>query len=454
MTRFKKASAVLLILLVSLMTFGCANQAETPAGKDAPATVRMVYWPGPESEAMQKVVDWFNANEGPKTGTKVELVLFSREGFWEKQESILAAKSPEVDIIFTASYIVGRHAPHLEPLDSVFAQTDNPEAGSLTTFLSRGLDSLKVDGKVYALPMDISNHFLYYRKDLIDRLLSDPAWQSRYRELAKQHLGMDLAPKPVAEWNWDDFIATALFFTKKYNPDSPTEYGTVLQMKNLIYNVMIWNDVLWSLGGSWFKPDGTPAFDTPEAKKALEVYTSISKLGVTPEGSTNYEYPEANEAFKTGKVAVMLQWSAAFHELNDPTKSSVADKVAIGPIPGEKHATHIHSLGVGLSRYSQNKEAAVKWLQFLATPKAMQMYAEAGGIPPVESVLKGMGEKRPEFPVIADHVERYGFVESTAPNVQSILEVLAKHLSGAWALQTTPEEALKAIQRDLAAQAQ
>jgi oligopeptide/dipeptide ABC transporter ATP-binding protein len=44
-------------------------------------------------------------------------------------------------------------------------------------------------GKLYGVPTDISLHFTYYRKDLVDQLLSDAAWKQRYAEVAEEHLG-------------------------------------------------------------------------------------------------------------------------------------------------------------------------------------------------------------------------------------------------------------------------
>lgn len=423
--------------------------AAAPTEAPAPVTIKMVYWPGPESDAMQKVVDWYNTNKSPESGVKVEMILFSREGFWEKQETIMAAGSPEVDMIFTASYIVGKHAPFLDPLDPYFADPSLSAGGSPETFIPSALDSLKVDGKMYGIPMDVSNHFLYYRTDLIDKLLTDPEWGGKYTEIAKAELGKELTPKKPEEWNWDDFMATALSFTKKYNPDAPTDFGTALQAKNLIYNVMIWNDVLYSLGGTWFKEGDQPAFDTPEAREAMDVFVTLMQKEASPAGSTTYEYAEANEAFKTGKVALILQWSAAYHELTDPEKSAVADQVGLAPIPGPRHATHVHALGVGLNAASEHKEEAFKWISFLATPEAMRMYAEAGGIPPVSEVLTEMGDQRPEFPIIAEHVDKYGFVETTRAETVPILEILAKRFSAAWALETSPEEALDMAQQEV-----
>ena len=405
-------------------------------------TVRMVYWPGSESDAMQKVVDWWNANRAASEGFRVEMVLFSREGFWERQAAILAARSPEVDLIFTATYIIGRHAPGLLPLEPLF---EREGVGELDIFMDVARDSLKIGGQQYAIPLDISVHFLYYRRDLIDRLLTDPGWQKTYTQLATRYLGKALSPKRPETWTWDDFMATSLFFTRSVNPASPTRYGTALQAKNLIYNVMIWNDVLWSLGGRWFDQQGAWALDPAVTRKALDVYIDLMRLGASPATASTYEYPETNEAFRTGSVALILQWSAAYHELTDPQASPlVHDKVGIAPIPGPKPSSHVHSLGVGVNAASRNLSAATRWLGFLASEPAMRMYAQAGGIPPVSSVLLDpqIVARRPEFPLTAQHVERYGFVETTDPEFVPILEVLAKHFSAAWALQKDPDRAI------------
>ena len=44
------------------------------------------------------------------------------------------------------------------------------------------LKTMQFDGKQYGVPTDLSLHFLYYRKDLIDALLADPAAQAKYTD--------------------------------------------------------------------------------------------------------------------------------------------------------------------------------------------------------------------------------------------------------------------------------
>ncbi|MET3288328.1 UNVERIFIED_CONTAM: multiple sugar transport system substrate-binding protein [Brevibacillus sp. OAP136] len=419
--------------------------ADTGSQAAAPAkqTVTMLYWPGPESEAMQKVIDNYNQTKGSQDGVEVKMAPAPREGFWEKEAAMMSSDNKDIDVYFTASYKVGEQKSDLVPLDDKLGD-------QLKLFIGTTIDSLKNDGKTYGIPTDVSNHFMYYRKDLVEKLLADPAWQTKYKEISLKVVGKELAPKQPAEWNWDDFTATAAFFTQSLNPDSPTQYGTALQAKNLIYNVMIWDDVLYSFGGTWYTGDGRPNFDSPETRKALNVYANIMKNGISPAAASTFEYPETNQAFQTGKAAFILQWGAAYHELTDQAKSGqVFDKVGIAPIPGDKHATHVHALGVGINSHSDKQEAALKWLQYLATLDAMKTYAQNGGIPPVADVLNGMKDQRPEFPFIAEHVDKYGYVADTGSQVFPILEVLARHFSAVWAGQADADQAAKRAQDEV-----
>lgn len=445
-------TAGLAALLGGCTTSNTQTPSQTPSadiGDSTPKaekqTVTMLYWPGPESDAMQKVVNHYNQSQGGQDGVEVKMAPAPREGFWEKESAMMGSDNKDVDVYFTASYKIGEHKNDLLPLDDKLGD-------SLKLYIGTTIDSLKNGGQTYAIPTDVSNHFMYYRKDLIDQLLSDAVWQATYKEVSKKIVGKELTPKKPEEWNWDDFTATAAFFTQSINPGSPTQYGTALQAKNLIYNVMIWDDVLYSLGGTWYTNDGKANFDTDETKRALAIYANLTKNGISPATASTFEYPETNQSFQTGKTAMILQWSAAYHELTDQSKSGlIFDKVGIAPIPGDKHATHVHSLGVGINKHSEKQEAALKWLKYLATTEAMRTYAENGGIPPVADVLNGMKEQRPEFPYIAEHVDQYGYVVDTSDKVFPILEVLAKHFSAVWAGQADADEAAKKAQAEVTA---
>ena len=413
----------IMIALVSALSL-VVGLAVLPAA-NAATTVKMVLWPGPEGDAMQKVVDEYNASQGKKDGVTVKMILLSRDNTFAKEAALMKAKSKEYDIYFTASYLVGQHAPYLSDLKGV----------KDSLYLKASVDSLKVAGKQKALPLDTSLHFMYYRKDLVASLSANAA---KYTSIAKEVLGKDLKPNTnPATWSWDDALATAAFFTQKYNPDSPTKYGYALPAKNLLYNTMIWNDVLWGLGGNWLK-NGKPNLNTPTGKAAIDVYNTIYTKGLTSPESSQWEYAETNSALTSGNAAMALQWNAAYSELS--TTGATKDQVGIAAPPGKGARTHVHALAVGLNKFSKNQAASAKWMAYLATVPAMKAYATAGGVPSMPSILKGMVSKNASFANIIEYAGKYGYSESAGAREFDIYAALAEVLSPAWSGQKTSSE--------------
>ena len=431
--RLKKTSIALataLSLVVGLAVLPNANAA---------TTVKMVLWPGPEGDAMQKVVDAYNTSQGKKDGVTVKMILLSRDNTFAKEAALMKAKSSEYDIYFTASYLVGQHAPYLSDLKGI----------KDSRYLKASVDSLKVAGKQKALPLDTSLHFMYYRTDLIDSLSANAA---KYSSIAQEVLGKDLKPNTnPATWTWDDALATAAFFTQKYNPDSPTKYGYALPAKNLLYNTMIWNDVLWGLGGNWLK-NGKPNLNTRTGKAAIDVYNTIYTKGLTSPDSSQWEYAETNAALTSGNAAIALQWNAAYSELS--TTGATKDQIGIAPPPGKGQRTHVHALAVGLNKFSKNQAAAAKWMAHLATVPAMRTYSNAGGVPSMPKILKGMVSKNASFANVIEYAGKFGYSASAGPREFDMYAALAEVLSPAWSGQKTSadvaksaDEAIKKLQK-------
>jgi multiple sugar transport system substrate-binding protein len=407
--------------------------------------VTLLFWP-PENENMQVVIDAYNEGPGAEGGVFVDQLVFSRQGYFDKELADLAAGSTEFDLALVTTYTLGRFAPYLESIGDCVSEE------VFDVMLPASTQSMRFGGELYGIPTDVSLHFMYYRQDLIDELLQNEEWRQRYAEIAEEHLGEALSPVPPDQWTWRDYVATSLFFTRSINRDSPTRYGTALQLRNLIFNIMLWQNILVSQGGNWMSEDGEVTLDSPEARRALEVYQTIIDASATPPGSINYEYPETNEAFRSGQVATALQWNAAFNGLNDPELSpQVAGKIGLAPPPAgpEGHRTHVHSLGIGMNGSSEHKEAACNFLSFLGTEEAMEIYAGVGGIPPVASVLEGRADERPEFQNTADYLQEHGFVVrgGTADYAVPVYEVLAEEFSAVWSGQRSIDEALQSAQR-------
>jgi multiple sugar transport system substrate-binding protein len=426
----KLVAAASSLFATALVLAGCTasgssdDAADTSGASESTAaettSVSMVLWPGPEGDAMQKVVDEYNANQGIEDGVEVEQILLSRDDTFSKEAALMKAESDEYDIYFTASYLIGQHAAYLSPAEGV-----DP-----SVYLAASVESLQVDGTQYGVPLDTSLHFMYYREDLV-ATLSDEANAALYSSIAQEVLGKSLTPNAdPSTWDWDDAIATAAFFTQEYNPNSPTKYGYALPAKNLLYNTMIWNNLLWGLGGNWVDDSGQPAISSDAGLEAIELYATIYEKGLTSPDSAQWEYAETNAALTSGNAMMALQWNAAFSELS--TTGETAGKLGIASPPGSGPRTHVHSLAVAQNKFSANPEASQKWLAYLATEEAMAIYAENGGVPSMPGILNGMVDSNASFANMIEYANEIGYSEPKVPREFDIYAALAEKLSLAW----------------------
>jgi multiple sugar transport system substrate-binding protein len=423
------------------LTKGLALGTALALASPALAEVTVLGWPGgPEETALRAAAEAYNALPDLAEENKVELIFFSRDGFFDKLAADLAAGTTAFDINLIATYSIGRYAPFMTPVDL------GPDAAS--TFGESVLTTMQFEGQQYGVPTDLSAHFMYFRQDLIDALLADPAQAEVYARIAQERLGEALVPKAPDEWTWQDWAATALYFSQSVNPDSPTRYGTVLQMKNLLFNMMVFQSLPRSYGADWMDAEGNVTVDSPAYRTGLEMYKMLLDAGATPPDSTSYEYAEANAAFASGQVATMLQWNAAAGELtNAETAPAVAEVTAtVAPPAGpEGRFTHVHGLGLGINAKAENPEGAQAFLQWLATPAAMEIYAKAGGAPGLTGpALEAVAGDRPDLAQLGDYAASYGYVMNgaTGANALSVYERQAADFTGYWAGTSTLDEAL------------
>jgi len=387
-------------------------------------TITVNWFPGPESDAVAPIIDWWNENLSDQTGVRAELVLFGRAEHFEKIKTLLLAQSPEPDIVFM-SYTVGAVWPHLEPLDDWFADPKRYPY-TLDHFVPAALDAFRVNGKLYGIPTDMNTSLLLYRKDL-----------------------MPEPPKTL-----DEMVEMARRFTRKYNPNSPTEYGFAIQGKNIWFNSYFWINLYVSQGGVPPEPgreiEFAESLNSPTAIKVLQVYVDMYKEGLSPPDSVNYEYAETNAALAAGQVAMALQWNAALGELRDPNKAPlVHDKIGAAPTPGRYHDNRlvrlqeIHVHGPGINKYSKRKEAAFRFFAFLTTLRFCLDYLEKGGFTGSAAVLDNpkAQKMRTEIPELAP-VYKESFAMTTHPDLVPMHDILTRNINSALVGAKTPEQAL------------
>ena len=73
-------------LCAATVLAGCASAFAADV-----TTVNMVLWPGPEGDAMQKVVDAWNKDQGAKQNIQVKMILLSRDDTFSRETTEIAA---------------------------------------------------------------------------------------------------------------------------------------------------------------------------------------------------------------------------------------------------------------------------------------------------------------------------------------------------------------------------
>lgn len=348
-----------------------------------------------------------------ETGIKVNVQELGRDAYMQKLSTQLLAQEQGLDVALVLNNYVGQFAAggQFENLEPYFAK----DGSGLERFLPASAESVKYNGKPYALPLELSTMFLIYRKDLI--------------------------PEPPTTWEEYDQLAEK--FTKSKNPASPTEFGTTFQGKRGYTQPKEWYQYFWSMGGELFNESNwTPTLNSEAGVKALTfVVDNYRKDKVVPPDATTYEFPEVLSAFQNEKVAMAIEWNAAYSRLADEKQSpKVFDKFAIADVPGG--VSFIHSWSIAVNSASKKKEAAYKFISWV-TNQGAKKYALAGGVPPVKSVLRDpeVIKARPEFPAIEASINR-AKLEPNLPEWPRIQEMITDGLSKALAGEKSPKEAL------------
>jgi multiple sugar transport system substrate-binding protein len=173
--------------------------------------------PGPAIRAVlltpsySKEVASLLPNFANKTGISVDLSLCPHAEYIDYVNSELIKNDPPdvflVDIPWIQSYVeeglIEELTPYMPPIEEL-----------RDLYLPNCFDNLgEIGGACYGLPFIYVPQIVYYRKDLF----TDIALRNAYERKVSNRL---CAPR-----TWTEFNVIADFFTRKSNPNSPTEYG-------------------------------------------------------------------------------------------------------------------------------------------------------------------------------------------------------------------------------------
>lgn len=194
----------------------------------------------------------------------------------------------------------------------------------------------RIDGSYWMLPVVSFIYPLYYNVDLLEAA------------------GFSEPPR-----DQDEFMAYARALT---DPDQ-NRYGWALPLSLQLPNGVS-NDTfpwLWT-GGDTVMMDGRPNLDSPEMVAALTFVNEMYQQGLLTPGTLTKMETEKVEEFATGRAAMVITPTAHINLLRQRNPDLNFD---ITPVPGPAGydgppASRVVGWAIGISRNSQNKEAACK----------------------------------------------------------------------------------------------
>ena len=235
-------------------------------------------------------------------------------------------------------------------------------------------------GSPMSLPLVGNMQLLFYRKDIY------------------QKLGLKVPE------TWADVAANG----RKAMAEKAVPYGYAIRGQADIggyANTFDFGGILGSYGGRWFvdapKGDFTPAINNAEGVAAMEEWIRLARLG--PAQPQTIGQSEIQSLMQSGQLLQCELVDATAAPMDDPSQSSVVDKVdyAVLPAAPTKNGVHyplsgIWAVGVAKGTSKARQQAAWAFIQWMTSAKTQVTFTRAGGVPTSQSVyLSGLARDEP-----------------------------------------------------------
>lgn len=223
--------------------------------------------------------------------------------------------------------------------------------------------SVAEDGKSYFLPYGFYGLSLFYRKDLVEQA------------------GFDGPPN-----SWKDLLEQA----SKIQDPSKNIYGYAFRggqnaNSNVVAAIEAYTIDDLNVDDAFLLKNGDTMFSAPEAQDAVDDYFELFKKA-SPPSAVSWGYPEMVAGFTNGSTAFLLQDPEVIATVQDSSlKPEQWDTAPLLTGPTGKAAQPLAVAGWGVAEKSQNSEAAVKLVEFLASEEPATQFAQANSLVPIVS---------------------------------------------------------------------
>lgn len=364
----REKNLIILILFTVLLLSGCSNLTNV-------TVIKFASW-GSQSEVeiIKPILAEF---EKQNPDIKVEFMHIPQNYF--QKIHLLFASNLAPDIIFMNNLYLPVYANA-----GMLEEVTDAKMQRFDEFYGKALEALSYQGKLYAIPRDVSNLVVYVNKDLFKKY--DVALPNKF-------------------WNFQDLLTITQKLTKDTDNDGKIDiWGISFEEEPALFYL----PYLMSEGGGILSDDlSTVIINYPESQKGLNFYADLrNKYHVAPTKSESASATMA-QLFLQGKLAMQLsgRWLVPKYKedadfdwnvINFPS----GDKGSIVPMDAS---------GWCIAKSSKHKKEAAKLIEFLSSKDSIEKFSKSGLIVPARiDVAEGdfsSGEKSPNPKVFLDVIK-------------------------------------------------
>lgn len=293
----------------------------------------------------------------------------------------------------------------------------------------------------YALPAMGDAVAFTYRKDWFAR----PELKAEF----KQKYGRDLA----APKTWDEFKQVGQFFQNRVI-DGKKVYGAALYTERGSEGITMGvTNTMYAYGMDYMNPkkpyDLKGFINGAGAVKGLTVYKDLYDT-ITPPGHSNAYMGENLDSYKSGQVAMQMNFIAFFPGISkDPQVGG--EKTGFFAIPkGTVSHAQLGGQGISVVKYSDKKDMALEYMKWFAQPAIQQKWWDGGGFTCLNAILNqpGFATSTSYAQVFQDSMKMVKDFPADPSYAQLLLAMQNRVHDYVVAGKGTPQAALDALEKD------
>lgn len=415
------------IALGGLALAGCVSPGNESAGSSPSAALKA----GGKASGEISILD-DNTNKVFKNGlidvfekrTGIKVKNYEMANFndlHDRFSTMFAGKDSSYDVIMTWAGWSAEfgQAGWLQPIDRSSLPAD---------VIRPALDAVSWDHTVYGLPKFASVQTMFWNKDHFEKAGLDP----------------NRGPE-----NWNDFVAAAKKLT------AGGRYGFTCDMGNPAGAYQNYLRTMLLCGGRLYDAQWNPQLTSEAGIEAMTKLVELYRLHkvMDPASLQITNASDLVDVFAQENTSIVFNWPFQWAVATARSAKTSAATVGNGLLPGinVRSASIDGSEGYAINRYSKNKAAAMKWLEFAASATSQQRIVDKEGWFPVSEKILDDPATAKALPVVTTYKKSTKYVTKRygTPWSNELDQLMSVHVNRAMNGSETPRAAMTAVQEKL-----